>query len=463
MGVGVSTRRQVMAWALAAISLPLLTVLLTHLRGRIDLPADLLIYLLAVMGVTTVGGTWPGLGAAVAADLLANWYFIPPIHTFTISDPQNILALVAFLIVAGATSFLVGYAARRAEEATRGRAEAAALVRMAGALLADDDPLTELVIQLRTTFGFHSAAVLRRSGTGRWQIEAGVGEPLAETPDAADHLVSLDPETVVTFTGPRPSADDRYVLRAFTDQIAVALESRELRSQAATAAALAEANNLRTALLRAVSHDLRTPLASIKASATTLRSDEVDWPPDITRQLAVGIDEGADQLNSLINNLLDMSRLQAGAVDLVASDIAVDTVVARALASLPDVGARVVIDVDESLPRLHTDAALLERAVANVVANALDHSPPDIPVCVQAGVAGGRLYLRVIDRGPGIPVGEHERIFQPFQRLGNRGIGGVGLGLSVARGFVEALGGQLAVEDTPGGGTTMVFSIGLAS
>ena len=140
MGVGVSTRRQVMAWALAAISLPLLTVLLTHLRGRIDLPADLLIYLLAVMGVTTVGGTWPGLGAAVAADLLANWYFIPPIHTFTISDPQNILALVAFLIVAGATSFLVGYAARRAEEATRGRAEAAALVRMAGATGAAQAP-----------------------------------------------------------------------------------------------------------------------------------------------------------------------------------------------------------------------------------------------------------------------------------------------------------------------------------
>jgi len=456
--VGLSPRRQSLGWVLAAVGLPLLTVVLVVMRSQVGLPSDLLLYLLMVLAVATVGGTWPGLGAAVAADLLANWFFIPPIHTLTISAAQNVLALVVFLAAAGMASWLVGYAARRAGEAARARSEAAALARLAGALLREDDSLAELVGQLRATFGLQAVSVLHRDGDGSWHADAATGEPTPSRPEEATDTVPLDRDSVLAITGPELSADDLRVLHAFTDQMTVALRSRKLRAEAAAAETLAQANNLRTALLRAVSHDLRTPLASIKASATTLLADDLDLPPESTQQLLKTINEEADRLNNLIDNLLDMSRLQAGAFEPLLQDVGIEEVVARALASLPGGGRRVVVQVPESL-RLRTDAALLERGVANVVDNALAWSPEDEPVRVEAAAVAGWVDVRVIDRGPGIPREQREHVFRPFQRLGDKGGGaGVGLGLAVARGFVEALGGELAVEDTPGGGTTMVFS-----
>jgi two-component system sensor histidine kinase KdpD len=458
VSVGVSRRRQLLAWALAAVGLPVVTAVLAGLRHHVGLPSDLLIYLLMVLVVATVGGTWPGLGAAVAADLLANWFFIPPIHTFTISASQNVLALLVFLAAAGMASWLVGYGARRAGEAARARSEAAALARLAGALLREDDPLSELVDQLRATFGLQAVSVLHRGGDGSWHADAATGEPAPSRPEDATDTVALDHDSVLAITGPELSADDLRVLHAFTDQMAVALRSRKLRAEAAAAEALAQANNLRTALLRAVSHDLRTPLASIKASATTLLAEDLNLPPESTQQLLKTINEEADRLNALIDNLLDMSRLQAGTFEPMLQDVGLEEVVARALASLPDGGRRVVVEVPEDL-RIRTDAALLERAIANVIDNALAWTAEDEPVRVEAAAVAGRIDVRVIDRGPGIPRDQRENIFRPFQRLGDKGGGaGVGLGLAVARGFVEALGGELAVEDTPGGGTTMVFS-----
>ena len=458
VSIGLSRRRQALGWALAAAGLPLLTAVLVALRPHVGLPSDLLLYLLMVLAVATVGGTWPGLGAAVGADLLANWFFIPPIHTLTISASQNVLALVVFLAAAGMASWLVGYAARRAGEAARARSEAAALARLAGALLREDDSLAELVGQLRATFGLQGVSVLHRDGDGSWHADAATGEPPPSRPEDATDTVPLDRDSVLAITGPELSADDLRVLHAFTDQMAVALRSRGLRAEAAAAETLAQANNLRTALLRAVSHDLRTPLASIKASATTLLAEDLNLSPESTQQLLRTINEEADRLNSLIDNLLDMSRLQAGAFEPLLQDVGIEEVVARALASLAGGGRRVEVEVPEDL-RLRTDAALLERAVANVVDNALAWSPEDEPVRVEAAAVAGRVDVRVIDRGPGIPRDQREHVFRPFQRLGDKGGGaGVGLGLAVARGFVEALGGEVAVEDTPGGGTTMVFS-----
>jgi len=270
--------------------------------------------------------------------------------------------------------------------------------------------------------------------------------------------VELDPATVLAIAGPNLATDDRRVLRAFSDQLAVALRSRELQAEAATAELLSQANDLRTALLRAVSHDLRSPLASIKASATTLLAEDLPLTKEATRELLMTIDEEADRLNSLIGNLLDMSRLQSGALELVRQDVGLDEIVARAVASLGDRARQALVDVPENLPRVHTDAALLERAVANVVDNAIAWSPADAPVRVEAAAIAGCVELRVIDRGPGIPVEQRENVFRPFQRLGDQHTGsGMGLGLAVARGFVDALGGELTVDDTPGGGTTMLF------
>jgi two-component system sensor histidine kinase KdpD len=457
--LGLSRRRQLWGWGLAVIGLPLLTLILTQMRSAVTLPGDLLLYLALVVAVAAVGGPWPGLFAAVAADLLANWYFTPPIHTLTIGEGNNVLALVVFLGVAGLVSWLVGYASRRTVESARARSEAAVLVRLAGALLSEQDPLVEVMGQLRTTFRLESVSLLRRDGSDGWRTVAVAGDIPPDRPEDATETTFLDSDTVLAITGPDLSADDRRVLRAFTDQLAVALRSRELAAEASSAELLSQANELRTALLRAVSHDLRTPLATIKASATTLLADDVTWTPEATHELLVTIDEEADRLNKLIGNLLDMSRLQGGTLDLLREDVGLDEVVAQALASLGERAKRVAADVPETLPRINTDPALLERALANVVDNAITWSPSDQPIRLEAAAFGDSVELRVIDRGPGIPPDQRERIFQPFQRLGDQHRGeGVGLGLAVARGFVDAIGGELTVEDTPGGGTTMVFS-----
>jgi two-component system sensor histidine kinase KdpD len=251
------------------------------------------------------------------------------------------------------------------------------------------------------------------------------------------------------------------LMRAFTGQLALVVERRRLRAEAAAAEGLAEANELRTALLAAVSHDLRTPLASIKAAATSLLQPDVDWTPAAQQEFLHTIDEETDRLNNLVGNLLDMSRLQAGAVDLVLREVGFDEIVPAVLHGLGKFEpSSVIVEVPETLPRVKADAGLLERSVANLVANALHASPPEIPVRLVAGAVLDRVELRVVDQGRGIPRDQRERVFQPFQRLGDHPNGtGVGLGLAVARGFVEAMGGELTIEDTPGGGTTMVVSL----
>jgi two-component system sensor histidine kinase KdpD len=258
-------------------------------------------------------------------------------------------------------------------------------------------------------------------------------------------------------------AEDREVLHAFATQLAVALGSRRLQAEASSATALAKTNDLRTALLAAVSHDLRTPLASIKASATSLLADDVAFDPATVKDLLQTIDDEADRLNTLVGNLLDMSRLQTGALVVHTKAVGLEEIVAAALTGLPASREKIDVDVPETLPRVDVDPALVERAIANIVENALIHSDDDAVVRLTASHFGTRVELRIADTGPGIPEAERERMFRPFQRLGDNPDGvGVGLGLAVARGFVEAVDGELVIEDTPGGGTTMVVSLPVA-
>jgi two-component system sensor histidine kinase KdpD len=455
------TRRLASGLLLAVVGMPLLTATLTSLGSRVDLPSVLLLYLLLVVVVAVVGGFGPAAVAAVGAFLLANWYFTPPFHRFRIAKQADLLALVVFIAVAGVVSALVDLAARRTAEATRARAEAEALARLGGTLLHGQDPLPELVEQLRATFGQESVAVLRRDRQG-WRIEAIAGRAAPIRPEYATDTVELDPQTTLALVGRRLTGDDRRVLRAFTDQLAVALESRRLTTAAADAALLAEANQLRTALLAAVSHDLRTPLASIKTAVTGLLQDDIRLPPEAAAELLATIDQQTDRLDRLVGNLLDMSRLQTGALSLHRRPIGVDEVVPAALASLGDHGRGVQVEVPETLPRVQADPGLLERAVANIVANALAWSPPDQPVQVTAAHHGGQVELQIIDHGPGIPASDRDRLFQPFQRLGDATGSGVGLGLAVARGFLDAMHGHVTPDDTPGGGLTMRIRLPIA-
>jgi two-component system sensor histidine kinase KdpD len=454
-------RRLASGLVLAAAGLALLTVALANLRAQVDLPGALLLYLLLVVAVATVGGFVPAALAGVGSFLLANWYFTPPFYRFAIAKRTDVLALLVFLAVAGVVSGLVDLATRRTAEAARARAEAEALARLGGTLLHGDDPLPELVEQLRATFGLEAVAVLRRDRQG-WRAEAVAGRSAPIRPEYASDAVELDDQTTLTLSGRRLAGDDRRVLTAFTNQLAVAVDSRRLTRAAAEAAVLAQANQLRTALLAAVSHDLRTPLASIKTAVTSLLQDDVALPPEATVELLAAINEQTDRLDALVGNLLDMSRLQTGALSMLARPVGLDEVVPAALASLPDRGRGVEVDVPETLPRVQADPALLERAVANVVANALTWSPPGRPVEVAARDCGDRVELRVLDHGPGIPAADRDRLFQPFQRLGDAGGGGVGLGLAVAHGFVTAMGGEISPDDTPGRGLTMRLSLPVA-
>ena len=454
----IAPRRRLIGWGLALAGVPLLTVVLAQLRSSVGLPTVLLLFLALVVTTASVGGRSPAFAAALAGSLAANWYFTPPLHRFTIADPENIVALVVFLGVAGAVSSFVVAAAGRAADAGRARAEAQTLAALA-ATTREDDPLPALVETVHSAFGLDAVAVLRNEA-GRWHVEASAGAPVPTEPGEATLVEALAPDVVLALSGDQIAAEDRYVLNAFSAQLAAVLDRSRLRAEAGRAHVLAEANELRSALLQAVSHDLRTPLAVIKAAASSLQEKDVDWAPDDSEEFISTIVEETDRLIALVANLLDMSRLQVGALQSSLRPVAVDEVVLAALASLGPRASAVDLHLDEPLPPVVADPALLERAVANVVDNAVRWSPPGQPVRIETGAFGDRVDLRIVDRGPGIPMAMREHVFAPFQRLDDTSAGtGVGLGLAVARGFVQAMRGTVEIEDTAGGGATVVISL----
>ena len=469
-------RRRVAALIIGVIGFPLLTLLLTTASSsHADLATALSSYLVLVVVVAATGGVWPAVLAALAGFLLSNYYFAPPIHTFTITNARDILALVMFLVTAGVVSVLVDLAARRTATALQARSDARTLARVAGRMVAPEgNPLPAVLDELVVAFRLEAAAVLRSGpepgrppaaagvddhSTRTWSsvVAAGPRPPLS--PAEATVVLPLTDQEILAIRGPGLSAEDRDILAAFAAQLATALQSDRLHAEAAEADALAKANQLRSALLAAVSHDLRTPLASIKAAASSLLSDQLDFGPEETHILLQTIDDESDRMSNLVENLLDMSRLETGSMDVLHESTDVGELIAAAIESLGPRGAEVTADVPVSLPRVSTDPVLLERAVANLVDNALIHARGR-GLRIEAGPVSGRVDIRVIDRGPGIPREDRDVVFQPFQRLGDaeHRVGG-GLGLAVSRGFVEAAGGELDIEDTPGGGCTMVIRL----
>jgi two-component system, OmpR family, sensor histidine kinase KdpD len=250
------------------------------------------------------------------------------------------------------------------------------------------------------------------------------------------------------------------VLGAFAAYAAAALEQGRLTAAAQAAKPIAEADRVRTALLAAVSHDLRTPLASAKAAVTSLRSSDIEWDAEDHDELLATADESLDRLAHLVDNLLDMSRLQAGALAVFPRPADLSEIVARSLDDLGPAARTVTVDLPEDLPEVAVDPGILERVIANLIANGLRYSPPDVPPAITGSALRDRVELRVIDRGPGIPEANRDQMFVPFQRLGDTdNTTGVGLGLALSRGLTEAMGGTLEPEETPGGGLTMALSL----
>jgi two-component system sensor histidine kinase KdpD len=334
---------------IAAVALPALAaLLLLPARGTLNLVTDAMVLLLSVVGSALLGGLPAGLLSAVWAAVLLNFVFTPPVHTFRVTDPNNVVALVVFALVAGIVSWAVNQSARREHESVR-------------------------------------------------------------------------------------------------------------------AASLEAANRVRAALLAAVGHDLRTPLAAAKAGVSGLLAEDVELPAPERRELLEGADASLDRLTALVNNLLDVSRLQAGAMPVVMSPTAIDEVVARALDDVGSDARRVQVQIPDDLPLVAVDAGLLERVVANLVGNAVRFSPPGRPALVCGRRCDGRVEVLVVDHGPGLPAGRHADVFQPFQRLGDTSnTEGLGLGLALSRGLVAAMHGTLVPHDTAGGGLTMVVSLPVA-
>jgi two-component system sensor histidine kinase KdpD len=470
MPAALSRRRRVAGFTATLLGLPTLTGLLLALPSLV-LANDILLFLAVVVAVALVGGLWPALLAAIVGSLVLNWFFTPPMGQFTIASGDNLLALLVFVVVAIAVSWVVDQAARRTREAAAASADAATLATVAGSVLRGARPLTALLERLRETFALTSVSLLERTvdtpggptvqhDSHAWTVVANVGGDACTSPADADVEVKVDDELTMLLRGRPLAASNRRIVEAFAAQAAIALRQERLTAEAAAARPLAEADKMRTALLAAVSHDLRTPLASAKAAVASLRSSDVHFDEDDRAELLATADESLDRLTRLVANLLDMSRLQAGAVGVVPIEIGAEEIVPRALDDLGPTGRNVALHISDDLPALHADPGLLERILVNLMANALRYSPTDRPPAITASTHGDVVELRIIDHGPGIPEDRWDDVFLPFQRLGDRdNHTGVGLGLALSRGLTEAMGGTLRPDETPGGGLTMILTL----
>lgn len=452
-----SPRRQVGGYGLALTLPAIVTVLLLGLQEH-TLALTIPLYMLVSVVVALVGGMWPAVLAAIVGSLAGDWFFAPPFGTFTIQHPTNAAALVVTVIVAVLVASLVNVSARRAAAAINAQNEATAMAGLTNVLLGSTDQLALLLDRSVEMFHRTGAAVVEKDVAGHPShiihatdgfdpsaLEAGAHEPID-----SHHDLVLQPADL-------PASQQRLV-SAFAVYAGAILQRRELMASAAAAAELARDNSARTALLSAVSHDLRTPLAGIKAAIESLRSTTVTFEPADEAELMESIECSADRLDDLIGNLLDMSRLQAGA--LVATPATCDLGELlpeyRAMLSAPQ---RCTLDVSPTARNVVVDAGLLERVVVNVAENALRHQSTG-HIEITSRRIDDVVQICVVDHGPGIPAADRDLIFEPFQRRGDApGGDGVGLGLAVARGLTEAMSGVLHASDTCGGGLTMVISL----
>jgi two-component system sensor histidine kinase KdpD len=457
-----------LGWVLAILLPALMTVLGLVLRNQVDLSTDVVGFFLVTVIVGSFG-LGPALVAAVLSAGLLNFFFTQPYYTLFVADPENVVTLVAMGIVGVIVALVVDRAARRAEQAAEARTEAALLASYARTVLTHQDPIHRLLEKVRTHFALTSVALLEKQ-EDTWRQVACAGTPGCTQPDQADVDVPVTPDVHLALRGRTLPAKDRRVLEAAAGQALLALRQQRATAEADQAKRRAETNQLRTALLSAVGHDLRTPLTSIKAAVGSLRAPDIELSIQDQEELLEAVEVSADRLTALVDNLLDSSRLATGAVQPQLRPVTYDEIVARALAGIdrPDI---ISLDVAEHLPAVVADPGLLERVVANVVDNALRHGVPatqrpgdidgDEPaVAIRASTHADRVELRIVDHGKGLPKRATESIFTPFQRRGDRDTaGGLGLGLSVARGFIDAMGGTIRAEDTPGGGLTIVISL----
>ncbi|WP_188037329.1 DUF4118 domain-containing protein [Actinotalea sp. JY-7885] len=451
-----TTRRRVLGLVVSLLGGPLLTAALVGLRTPDSLVADVLAYQLLVVVVALVGGLWPALFTAVMSGLTLDYFFIEPVRTVSIGEPLHAVGLVLYIVNGMLVSLVVDQAARRSRVARRAAAESELMLAVAGGVLRGQDVLGALVARAREAFGLD--AVRLREGD---DVRAQDGAAPQGAPSAT---VRVDDVAVLDLHGSPLDASAARLLPVVVTQLAGALEQERLRATASAVGPLVEADQVRSALLSAVSHDLRRPLAAAVTAIGGLRAADVDLSAADRAELLATADESLRTLTTLVTDLLDVSRLQAGVlgVSLAATDV--EDVILPALDELGAGPDDVVLDLDPDVPPVAADPALLRRVIVNVLANAIHVSPPGRPPHVSTSAFGEHLEIRVVDHGPGVAPDRRDQLFVPFQRLGDTdNLTGLGLGLALSRGFTEGMGGTLTSEDTPGGGLTMVVALPVAA
>ncbi|ANI39587.1 sensor histidine kinase [Mycolicibacterium vaccae] len=458
--------RHLTSW-LAALVVPALLCAVTvlFLDPLLGIGGESALFFIGVLVVALLGGVAPAALSAVLSGFLLNYFLVEPRYTLTIAAPDSAVTVFVLLAVAVAVAALVDSAAKRAREAGRAAQEAELLALFAGSVLRGAD-LTALLERVRETYLQQSVSLLRDTPEGGSVIVACVGDHPCTDIGSADTAIEVgDDEFWLLMAGRKLAARERRVLGAVATQAAGLVRQRELTEEASRAEAITKADELRRSLLSAVSHDLRTPLAAAKAAVSSLRTEDVEFSPEDTAELLATVEESIDGLTALVGNLLDSSRLAAGVVTPDADRVYVEEAVQRALlgirrgttASGLSALERVKVEVGDAV--VIADPGLLERVLVNLIDNALRYSMGSV-VRVNAGRVGERVLINVIDEGPGVARGAEEQLFEPFQRLGDTdNTSGVGLGLSVARGFTEAMGGSISTGDTPGGGLTVVVDL----
>lgn len=456
LGGALSRKRLIVGFAIALIAGPLLSWVLTSFRTDSSITSDVLAYQLLVIVVALIGGIWPGLFAAILSGLTLNFLFVEPRFTLTISDPRQLLALFFYVTNALLVSYVVDQSARRTRLARRAAAESQLLATLAGSVLRGEDAVQAMVSLTREAF---SLDLVRLIVDGQPVVTDGAGGPdddLTTIPIGSTGMLELYGATL--------AASERRLLLAIASQIEVAIEHGALASAASAADELAETDRVRSALLAAVGHDLRRPLTSASAAVSALRATDVELPASQRSELLATASESLDSLAELVTNLLDVSRVQAGALAVKLAPTEVTDVVLPALDELAIGPGAVELDIPEDLPAVSADAVLLQRVIVNVLANAVRHAPAGVRVRISASAFLGQVQIRVVDRGPGIPAERLGEVFTPFQRLGDTDNDtGLGLGLALSKGFVEGMDGTLEAEETPGGGLTMVISLPTAA
>lgn len=505
-------------YVLGAMGILAVTLVAQPLRADLNALTVPLVYLVVVLATAVIGGIGAGVATSIASFLALNFYFLPPYHTFIIGAPQDIVALFVFLVVAVVTSQLVSRLQAREREAERRAAELETLAGLTSALLANatlDTVLATIVEGVRRVFAVEAAAILLPTDAGLLAVRLAYPPETAETflanrehEAVAMHVFASGVAAGVGTTSRalRPhapgsessirqrvrrvlyvpvqaagrsvsvlgvarggatefAAEERLLLAAFADQAALAIDRARLTEEATHAAALAQADQLKTALLAAVSHDLRTPLASIKASATSLLQTDVDWDTETQREFLTAIDEETDRLARLVSNLLDLTRVQGGALKPEKDWYDIEEVIGNVTDRLAPLLALHPIhtEIAPDLPTLSFDFVEIAQVLTNLIENAAKYSDSGAPITVTADWAGDFVRVGVRDRGVGISAADVSLVFDTFYRVRHDGrtrrIGGTGIGLAICRGFVEAHGGTIAAASAPGEGSIFTFTL----